>query len=84
MSCGSLIYSRTYLVSLLLEQRIEVGDTGRCCSGSGLADGQGDLQTRRHVIWEVLSFPIRPHFCPEAELYSIWHSTFATLVQVCG
>ena len=55
---------------LHLWSTFEVGDAGRCCSGSDLVfiDCQTDLQTRRHFTyskWVVLDFSKIFNFCPQ-------------------
>ena len=64
----------------------EVGDAGRSCAGSGLANGQDDLPARLRLMEStrgVLSFPKHPHF-PEVEKNSPQNAASGAMVPAGG
>ena len=79
-----IIVEPIYFIHFL--DSIEVGNTNQCCSGSGLADVQRNLQTSHYFVYPmqvVLCVSRRPYF-PEIDLCSLQNIVLASMVQVDG
>ena len=61
----------------------EVGDAGRSCTGSDLADNQDDQLAQRPFTYSmrvVMGNPQHPHF-PQADLYSLHNAAVTVIVK---